>query len=208
MSSAAAHDLTAAYVLDALEPDEARAFERHAAGCPVCRRELDKLAPLAAVLALAAPPAAPPPELRARVLADARRPGTLIPLRRVASTAAAIAAAALVAVGIQEVLDRGSSAHTVALVGARGSLVVLGGGHARLVVDGLPHARPGRTYEAWLIGPDGAVPAGLFAGGGSPTVVPLFRRVPEGARVAVTLERAGGVAQLRGTPLFRTKGAA
>lgn len=205
---AVAHDLTAAYVLDALEPDEARAFERHVAGCPDCRRELDELAPVATALALAVAPSPPPPGLRERVLADARRPARVVPLRRIVTTVAAIAAVALVAIGVRAAVDRGPGTRTVALLGAQGRLVVTGDGDAQLIVAGLPAAPAGRTYEAWVVGSDGAIPAGLFTGGGSPTVTRLFRRVPEGSRVAVTLEPSGGVARLRGTPLFRTKGEA
>jgi hypothetical protein len=53
-----------------------------------------------------------------------------------------------------------------------------------------------------VIEDEDAVPAGLFHGGGSRTLVRLSREVPEGAVVAVTLERAGGVQQSTQEPVF------
>jgi anti-sigma-K factor RskA len=44
-------------------------------------------------------------------------------------------------------------------------------------------------------------PAGLFPGAPSPTVVQVQRPVREGAVVAVTLERAGGVTRPTTTPV-------
>ena len=37
------HDLTAAYALDALDPDEAEAYERHLSQCEECREHLAEL---------------------------------------------------------------------------------------------------------------------------------------------------------------------
>jgi hypothetical protein len=44
------HQLLGAYVLGGLEPAEASLFEQHLAGCADCRRELDELASLPALL--------------------------------------------------------------------------------------------------------------------------------------------------------------
>ena len=43
------HDLTAAYALDALSPDEAEAYERHLGQCEECREQLAELNGTAAV---------------------------------------------------------------------------------------------------------------------------------------------------------------
>lgn len=66
-------------------------------------------------------------------------------------------------------------------------------GSALLVVRNLGRAPTGLAYEAWVI-PQGAkpAPAALF-GGGADRVLWLRGRVGHGARVAVTLEDAGGV---------------
>jgi anti-sigma-K factor RskA len=63
-----------------------------------------------------------------------------------------------------------------------------------LVVDRLPAAPDGKTYEAWVI-PRGGKPvrAGTFDGGDGMTMVKLQMPVPMGATVAATVERDGGV---------------
>ena len=63
------HALAGAYALDALPPDERRFFEAHLEVCGVCRHEVDELMATAAMLGVAASEP-PPPDLRARVLAQ------------------------------------------------------------------------------------------------------------------------------------------
>ena len=62
----------AAFVLNALEPDEQRAVEEHLARCPRCAREIGDLELVGEQLARAVPQHEPPPALRERVLAAAR----------------------------------------------------------------------------------------------------------------------------------------
>jgi anti-sigma-K factor RskA len=206
MGDDAVHDLTAAYALDALEPDEARGYEEHLAGCERCREELASLQGAAGALAYAAPPARPPEELRGRILASARaeRPN-VVPLRprswtRPLAVVAAVAACAVVGLAVWNVslhnrLDRAQEAlRGVPLTGAKGSVVVSNGSGA-LVVSDLGPAPAGKTYEAWVIKGGRASPAGTFAGGGRTIVFRLTRPLPAGAVVAVTLEPSGGVAQ-------------
>ncbi len=64
--------LAGAYALDALEAAEREAVERHLDVCPACRAFTAEHADAAAALARLVPPEAPPPELRARVVALAR----------------------------------------------------------------------------------------------------------------------------------------
>ncbi|HEV3408063.1 MAG TPA: anti-sigma factor, partial [Gaiellaceae bacterium] len=90
--------------------------------------------------------------------------------------------------------------------GTNGRLVVAPTGEAFLLLAGLERAPRGKTYEAWVIEDGAAQPAGLFEGG-ERTAVALARPVPEGATVAVTLERAGGVPAPTGQPLFTAKAA-
>ncbi|MGW6980930.1 anti-sigma factor [Streptomyces sp. NPDC054932] len=67
MNAVDLHTLTGAYVLDALEPDERAAVERHLADCPSCAQEVRELSETVARLGLAV--AAPPsPALRNEVL--------------------------------------------------------------------------------------------------------------------------------------------
>jgi hypothetical protein len=61
----------------------------------------------------------------------------------------------------------------------------------------LPPAPKGKTYEAWIANPN-VHRAGQFDG--RTTVLPL--RVSRGARVMVTIERAGGVDAPTSQPLL------
>lgn len=210
------HDLTAAYALHALDAEEREAYEEHLAQCARCRDELAQLQESAAALAWAAEAPAPPAALRARILEEAtagRENVVPLPLRarRVWQAAAAVAACAAVGLGIwaatlhnslgtarahesalQIVVDPAS--HTVALQGGRGMVAVDRNGVGVLVVDRLSAAPSGKTYEAWVI-PRGGTPqrAGTFHGGDGMTMVKLQMRVPQGATVAATVERDGGV---------------
>jgi len=66
-------ELAAPYALGALSPDERAEFEAHLATCATCRAEVQALRDVAGLLAHAAPDSAPPPELRERILREARR---------------------------------------------------------------------------------------------------------------------------------------
>jgi anti-sigma-K factor RskA len=219
MGDDAVHDLTAAYALDALEPDEARGYEEHLAGCERCREELASLQYAAGALAYAVEPARPPESLRGRILAaaHAERPN-VVPLRpqayglqvRHALALAAVAACAAVGLGIWNISlhDRLGNAREalrgVPLAGAKGSVVVSGGSGA-LVVSDLAPAPSGKTYEAWVIEDGHARPAGTFAGGGRTIVIRLTHALPAGAVVAVTIERAGGVDQPTKKPFITSQ---
>jgi anti-sigma-K factor RskA len=77
-------------------------------------------------------------------------------------------------------------------------------GAAIMHVSGLPSAPDGKTYEAWVIPPGAAPrPAALFPGGVSVTSR-LPGKVPHGAIVAVTVERAGGAKKPTTTPILST----
>ncbi|HWB22916.1 MAG TPA: anti-sigma factor [Gaiellaceae bacterium] len=200
------HELTAAYVLDALDPADEAAYEEHLAHCAACQEEVALLSGTATALALAAGPADPPDALRGRILdaARAERPN-VVPLRprwsAPLAAAAAIAACAVVGLGVWNIslhhrLDRTESAlRGVPLHGAAGSVVLGVNGRAALVVTDLAAAPKGRTYEAWVIDGTSAASAGLFHGGEKTVVVQLGRRVRHGSVVGVTVEPAGGSAQ-------------
>lgn len=70
------HALSGAYAVDALDDHERELFEQHLADCADCRAEVDSLREAAATLT-SAEPVAPPPSLRAAVLAGI---GTVRPL--------------------------------------------------------------------------------------------------------------------------------
>jgi anti-sigma-K factor RskA len=71
-------DAAAAYLLGALDSEEAVEFEAHMAGCPACHAELDELRGAADALPASAPPVAPPPELKARIMAVVEREAELL----------------------------------------------------------------------------------------------------------------------------------
>jgi anti-sigma-K factor RskA len=210
MESLNVHDLTAAYALDALDADEARTYEAHLAGCERCRSELAALGETASSLAWAVEAPAPPARLRAAILAQAAAerenvvplPVSRTRLFRATAAVAAVAACAAIAFGVwAAVLNSRTQTRQAAAW-----TVVVRGGHATLSVSELAAAPRGKTYEAWVIPAGGpAQPAGLFAGGGARTVVRLTRPVPQGATIAATVERAGGVSAPTATPLFTAR---
>jgi anti-sigma-K factor RskA len=59
--------LAAGFAIDALEPDDEQAFQRHLEGCPTCKVGVRELDELAASLAYVLPRAGPPPSLRAAI---------------------------------------------------------------------------------------------------------------------------------------------
>jgi anti-sigma-K factor RskA len=193
------HDLTAAYALDALDPDEAEAYERHLSQCEDCRLQLAELNDTAGALAFGTVAPAPPPRLRALILeqAAAERSNVVPLLRRrwvARGLAVAAAAAACIVVGLAVSLSQSSHTHSL-------SVMVLPNGKATIHVSGLPAAPSGKTYEAWIIPANGKPrPAGLFSAGD--TTVRLRGTVPRHAVVAVTRERAGGVKAPTMTPIL------
>lgn len=223
------HEAAAAYALGALDHAEEREFEEHLAHCDECQREIESLKGTAASLAFVADLPPPPPELRKRILEQAvAERAVVVPFRRrlVLPAVAAAGIAAAVALGIwvaslSSSLDRERSARrtdaralavlaardsrAVSLSGADGQLVVAGGGDAALVVRNMPAVPQGRAYEIWVL-EDTAQPraAGLFPGGRT-SVVALKVRVPAGARVAVTVERAKGSTRPTSKPVVVTQ---
>ncbi|MCY7303693.1 MAG: anti-sigma factor [Thermoleophilia bacterium] len=223
------HELSAGFALDALEPEQRDAFERHLAGCPECQEELASFWEVAGALAVAADSAAPSPELRDRILADARgEKQTVVSLdsgRRVSpglAAVTAVAAAVAIGLGIYAVslnndldstrlalsaqgsaaaLLADSSATSVALQSGTGRLVVGDGGAAVLVLNDLPAAPSGKTYQAWIVDGEMSVSAGTFTSTNDQAVVPIPQAVPDGAVVAVTIEQSGGASSPTLPPL-------
>jgi anti-sigma-K factor RskA len=218
---AEAQVLTAGYALDALDADDRRDFERHLETCATCRAELDELRETVGALALGTDPIEPPPALRERILAEARRGGEVVPFRtrRMWQGVAAVAAAAALGFAILSVIlarsldDERSAraderaalavaadpdARRIPLSNGRGSLYVTPAGRAALTFAELRPPPKGKTYEAWVIEGSTPRPAGLFKG----RALVLERPVRPGTQVAVTVERAGGVERPTGRPIF------
>ncbi len=218
MEANAIHDLTAAYALDALDPEEAREYEAHLAHCDRCRSELASLSETATALAYATETSAPSPELRSRILHQARSErSNVVPLRprwaMPVAAVAAVAACAAIGLGIwaaslSSKLDQRNNAlatqervaailaepasRRIEIEDGRGTLVVTPMGEGVLVLRRLKHAPNGRTYEAWVASGGSPEPAGTFEGGNAVVLKRLERLVPDGAAVLVTEEKDGG----------------
>jgi anti-sigma-K factor RskA len=214
------HELTAGYALDALDPAEQEAFERHLADGEQCQDELASFWEVASALAVAADGPAPSAALRDRILAEARAEKQTVVLldsrRRVPrafAAIAAIAAAVAIGLGIYSISLGGQlddtkaaltaqktaaavladpSATAVALQSGSGRLVVADGGSAVLVLDDLAAAPAGMTYQAWVVNGQTPVSAGIFDTTDKQAIIPIPQPVPTGAVVAVTVEKAGG----------------
>jgi anti-sigma-K factor RskA len=212
-------DEAAAWLLGALDEDEARAFEDLLERSPDARHEVEELRATTDRLPFAAPPLAPPPELRDRIMAVVESEAELLnaagaaadrpprPRRRAWWRPAPLVAAActlLVAGVVAGVLIGGGGGADVRTVaaqvapdvrGARAHLE-MGDGRAELVVDGMPAAGSGRVYQVWLLhrGQRTPVPAGTIfdvdrAGHGVGAVVGDMATVRS---VLVSVEPAGG----------------
>lgn len=156
----------AAYVLGALEEDEAHEFEAHLAGCPECRGELSSLSIVADALPLAAPPHSPPRSLKRRVMAGVRaepqeaqrtrsrsRFGLAPAFPRPAFAAAAgLALALAVAIGALTLGSGAPSTRVIeAAVGWHGSgQLRVSGNHGELIVRQMPQPPRGKVYQVWL----------------------------------------------------------
>jgi len=92
-------ELAAPYALGALDPAERAEFERHLETCASCRAEVQSFREVSGLLAHTVPPAAPPAELRDRVLGAARLVRPLTPRRRGILAWAAAAAVVLAILG-------------------------------------------------------------------------------------------------------------
>lgn len=117
MTCAFAHD-DAAYVLGALSPTERLEFERHLAGCDECSRSVRSLAGMPGLLDLAdasvlADPPTDPPLPTTLLPALHRAVDTRRHRRTVAIAGLAAAAAAVVALGVPMLVDRGDDAPPV-----------------------------------------------------------------------------------------------
>jgi anti-sigma-K factor RskA len=207
----APHPDLAGYVLGALDPEEAEAFERHLADCDACRAEVAELRGLPGLLDQAAPAVEVPPGLRERTFAAVERAaadGRRRPLLRLAAVAAALVVALVGGVVVSQLGDRGQAVE-LALAPAPGhagrataKLRQAGDGvQVDMEVSGLAPNQGASVYECWFVGPGDTlerpnrVSAGTFRVGadGRATLrmhsAADLRRFPV---MGVTLEDDGG----------------
>lgn len=217
-------DDLAAYALGALDDRERGDVDAHLATCRSCAAEVD--AYRSALVAYAAAADAEAPDVRARIVARARREAAserrenawVSWLRRplpayVPAALAVLLVASLVAVGqLRSEADAYASAlasiptaHVVLLTPSsgselRGALVLPESGAPYLLLR-VPAPPSGRAWEAWVLRADAPAPAGLATGGGVVTLT-LTAPLGPGEGVAVTQEPAGGSKAPTSTPVL------
>jgi anti-sigma-K factor RskA len=211
----------AAYVLGALEPDEAAALERHMEGCERCREGMRWLQPAVHTLPESVARQEPPKQLRqslmAEVRADARREGhspepsrwrSLLATRglRVATGFALVALVAAAAVGY-EVGQGGSGEGASSTVVSRqpdGITVkmVSAGDGGKLHLSGVGQLPPDKVLEAWVEreGQVEAVPA-LFVPDRKGQAETTIEDLSGVKTVMVTKEPSGGSETPTGEPI-------
>ena len=166
-------ELLGSYLLGELTVEEERELERHLEECSVCRNEVDRIRQTHDFLRhLAA--SGPPPELKARVLAQER---SETPARSGGgwwfwgSAAAALLVVAVLGIGLLQVLSGGSSTGvpltaTPLAPEAGGKVQVQEVGQnfrVDLEVWGMPELKEGEYYEMWYYAEDGGrISCGTF----------------------------------------------
>lgn len=207
------HDLTALYIVDALDDVERRRYEGHLAGCADCQAELEELdRGFGAYVAASTEPV--PESVKTAVMAGIeKRPAGR---RRFAGLAAGLTAAAaalsvVVAVAIggePDLVEQIYSADDVVVIEVDASpfantQVVYSREVGRVIflTDELPDPGDDRTYQLWLIGNDGPRSAGTFLPEDGAATVVLEGTAEPGLVVGLTIEPSGGSAQPTGEVL-------
>jgi anti-sigma-K factor RskA len=222
------HALAGAYALDAVDDVERQHFERHLRVCDPCREEVRTFHATAAALG-ASEAEVPPARLRTSVLEAAARtrqerpePVRDLPrsrsLQRLLPVAAAVLLVASLALGgalavnrnrlgdaerqatrLEQTLDRLTVSSTVALTGGGQLRLRRGEGAAVVELVDAPAPAGGRTYQLWLLSPEGeAAPAGLIPDPGARAYV---EELGDATALAVTEEPRAGSLQPTTEPL-------
>lgn len=157
----------AAYVLGALQHEEAEAFRAHLATCVECRDDVNAFQDVVDSLPLVAPPQPVPRRLKRRVMAEVRTdapapkrvwrilrlPSLLTVMPRPAVVVSTIVLALAVAAAVVALTSSpGGATHvySASVTGPGSAKLSVKGGRGELVVRGMP-APPGRDiYQVWL----------------------------------------------------------
>lgn len=205
-------DEIAAYLLGALDPEEAASLERHlATGCVECRAELRWLEPAVQLLPESVEQLRPPRSLRKRILAEARQEAGPAAAHRRARmrfgggrgfsgrSLAAAAALALVLAAVAGYAIGGGGDQPATTTVAAGSApgvtakVISEGSSGTLQLANVHQLPRDRVLEAWVRRDGEVVPVhGVFLpdrGGNATAMIPDIRGVDA---VMVTAEPRGG----------------
>jgi len=214
-------DDLAAYVLDALEPEEAEAMERHLETCRECGAQLRWLRPATDLLPETVPRLQPPPELRERVMAEVRGDVEQRSAAKAAGgrwrnfllrPAVGIAGAAVIAAGAGGYLiadDQGGD-NQQTIPGPQGGAVtanlVRQGDSGTLELTGLSPLPADEVYQAWVQRDGMVIPSSLFAPRADGTASAAIPAHLDGAdQVMVTREPKGGSPQPTHKPLVSVR---
>ncbi len=216
------HDDLTSYLLGELTGRNLADYELHLQGCADCQSEMRDLAPLLAALADDVA-VAPPADLRGRVLADITQTPQVTPLRRprrtwllgaVAALAIVLAAGSFffqqdlvadIVASPDAVVVQLAATESYADVAQMRAVYRESDGALALIADSLETPALGSTYQAWLIGADGAVSAGVFVPDedGNARLI-LDVAFEPGSLIGVTIEPEGGSLQPTSDVLFLT----
>jgi anti-sigma-K factor RskA len=210
----------AAYVLGALDPNEAEIFRRHLEECAVCRDEVEALGGVVQALPMAAPQQPMPRGVRRRVLRAVRQEAGLRadpPVRRtsawfgsravlVATASVALLAAAVVLALTVPGGSRSGRVIQAQVAGISGTaLLRVTGGHGELIVRHMSPPPPGHVYEVWLKRQNSnPVPASVLfsVGSNGSAQVGLPQNLRGVSQVMVTPEPNGGTPTPTHTPVI------
>lgn len=223
------HSLAGPYALDALTDPERDRFESHLVVCSACRAEVAEFRATAARMG-AAVAQAPPPGLKARVLAEvaqtrqlpppvpSRAPELRRPRRRqflLAAAAAGILGAGGVAAWVVQrttqnrdellaILAEPDSVTNKANVAGGGQITVVSSRRkdaAVVILEGVPAAPADKTHQLWLIKGKQASPEDTVSVAEKPKQVLLEGGVATADTVGLTIEPSGGSEQPTTEPI-------
>ena len=206
-------DDVGAYLLGAMNDLERQAFERHLNGCSECRDEVKRLRPAAEALPGSVEQLAPPPGLKARLMAEVegdgaaagergdtaadRRRGWLsgIRLPRMAYVAAALLLGLVIGFGVAQL--GGDDSRTVPVTVAKampdaGGTLRISGSDATLRLHDMPELSASRVYQVWIQHGDRMLPARTFEVGSNGRGDVDLPSVDDAQGVYVTREARGG----------------
>jgi anti-sigma-K factor RskA len=184
-----------AYLLDALDGRERRAFERHLRSCDECRREVERLRPAADVLPGSVEQVEPPARLKSALMAEIEptRARRRRPLLRPVLVAAAVGL--LIGIGVSQL--GGDDPRTIAAtvdeaMPRAGGTLRIDDGSATLRLHDMPDLGTRRVYQVWLQHGDELVPARTFEVGDTGRGQVDLRDIADADGVYVTREARGG----------------
>lgn len=219
------HTYAGLYALDAIDGEVLNEFEQHLSTCTSCQQEVREFRSTAGRLG-STMAVAPPPALRDSVLTaigNVRQeaPTIVTPIRRRPAWFApfAVAAALVLAFGVLRTVTNRPTVITAESVinasDARSTVLTSPNGvqtkaytsaklnRVAITADGMEPAPTGKSYQLWLIGPNGADSAGIMdpPPGGKHAAVLLEGKLAGHQKMSITLEPAGGLPQSSGPTL-------